>query len=116
MWKCRNILSFASNSPERSSLLRVGSTSPFVPFAKLIVFEYSTGYAVIKASRIYTGTRNKAKAEATISQLHEDGLGPGNGQIIWLKLELSDSRNAKNMAKEFMEREERLDVLSASRF
>ena len=62
------------------------------------------------------GTRNKAKAEATISQLHEDELGPGSGQIIWLKLELSDPRNAKNMAKEFMKREERLDVLSPSCF
>ena len=60
--------------------------------------------------------RNKAKAEAAISQLYEEGLGPGNGQVIWLELELSDPRNAKKMAKEFMEREKRLDVLSASCF
>ncbi|KIM51180.1 hypothetical protein SCLCIDRAFT_1224792 [Scleroderma citrinum Foug A] len=55
--------------------------------------------------------RNKVKAEAAISALKEEGLGPGNGEVVWLELDLSDPRNAKRAAKEFMRKEDRLDVL-----
>ena len=58
--------------------------------------------------------RNKVKAEAAISALKEEGLGPGNGEVVWLELDLSDPRNAKRAAKEFMRKEDRLDVLSTS--
>ena len=47
-----------------------------------------------------------------IAKLESEGLGPGNGQIIWLKLDLSDPRNAKKAAEEFMTKEKRLDILS----
>ena len=55
---------------------------------------------------------NKAKAEAAILALNEEGLGPGNGEVVWLELDLSDSCNAKKAVKEFMAKEDRLDVLS----
>jgi len=58
--------------------------------------------------------RNKARAEAAILALNEEGLGPGNGEVVWLELDLSDPRNAKKAAKEFMTKEDRLDVLSTS--
>ena len=46
-----------------------------------------------------------------IAQLQEDGLGPGNGQVVWLKLDLEDPRNAKQAAEEFRQKESRLDIL-----
>ena len=56
---------------------------------------------------------NKVKGEAAILALNEEGLGPlGNGEVVWLKLDLSDPCNAKKAAKEFMAKEDRLDVLS----
>ena len=56
--------------------------------------------------------RNQSKAEAAIAQLKADGLGPGNGEVIWLELDLVDPKNAKKAAEEFMKRETRLDILS----
>ncbi|KIM51165.1 hypothetical protein SCLCIDRAFT_143847 [Scleroderma citrinum Foug A] len=75
------------------------------------------GYGTIKhlarkGARVYMAARNKAKAEAAISALNEEGLGPGNGEVVWLELDLSDPRNAKKAAKEFMAKEDRLDVLN----
>lgn len=56
--------------------------------------------------------RNEQKAKAAIERLHAEGLGPGNGEVLWHKLDLSDPRAVKHSAEEFMQREERLDVLS----
>ena len=56
--------------------------------------------------------RNKAKAEEAIAKLKKEGLGPGNGEVIWLELDLADPRNSKRAAAEFMSKEKRLDVLS----
>jgi NAD(P)-dependent dehydrogenase (short-subunit alcohol dehydrogenase family) len=56
--------------------------------------------------------RNKSKAEEAIAKLKQEGLSPGNGQVIWLELDLSDPRNAKAAAQEFMSKEKRLDILS----
>ena len=56
--------------------------------------------------------RNKTKAEEAIAKLKQEGLGPGNGEVIWLQLDLIDPRNAKTTAQEFMSKEKRLDVLS----
>jgi len=60
--------------------------------------------------------RNQSKAEAAIAQLKADGLGPGNGEVIWLELDLVDPKNAKKAAEEFMKRETRLDILSLYMF
>ncbi|KAL4063800.1 hypothetical protein J3A83DRAFT_4454256 [Scleroderma citrinum] len=75
------------------------------------------GYATVKhlarkGAKVYMAARNKARAEAAIADLQKEGLGPGNGEVVWLELDLSDPRNAKNAAREFMNKEDRLDVLS----
>ncbi len=46
-----------------------------------------------------------------MKQLEVEGLGPGHGEVIWLNLDLSDPRDAKKSAEEFLEREARLDIL-----
>lgn len=58
------------------------------------------------------GARNESKATGAIKQLETEGLG--NGEVVWLKLDLSDPRDAKKSAEEFLQREKRLDVLSES--
>ncbi|KAH7915543.1 hypothetical protein BJ138DRAFT_1141561 [Hygrophoropsis aurantiaca] len=74
------------------------------------------GYGTVKhlarrGAKVYMAARNESKAKAAIEQLQKEGLGPGNGQVIWIKLDLQDPRNAKVMAEEFMKLETRLDVL-----
>ncbi|KAI6169777.1 hypothetical protein EDD17DRAFT_1748907 [Pisolithus thermaeus] len=74
------------------------------------------GYATIrhlvrKGAKVYLAARNGSKAEAAIAQLKEEGLTPGNGEVVKLELDLCDPRNAKKMAQEFMRKEDRLDVL-----
>lgn len=56
--------------------------------------------------------RNKTKAEEAIANLKQEGLGPGNGEVVWLELDLVEPRNAKTTAQEFMSKEKRLDILS----
>ncbi|KAG0702645.1 NAD(P)-binding protein [Suillus ampliporus] len=74
------------------------------------------GYSTVKhlarhGAKVYMAARNQSRAEAAIAQLKAEGLGPGNGDVIWLELDLKDPRNAKKTAEEFMKLEKRLDVL-----
>ena len=62
---------------------------------------------------MYMAARNEAKAMEAIEELRAEGFEPGNGEVDWLKLDLSDPREAKKAAEAFMEREKRLDVLGA---
>ncbi|KAG2034783.1 hypothetical protein BDR03DRAFT_964012 [Suillus americanus] len=79
------------------------------------------GYSTVKhlarrGAKVYMAARNQIKAEEAIAQLKADGLGPGNGDVIWLELDLKDPRNAKKAAERFMKLEKRLDVLSQYMF
>ncbi|KAI8984862.1 NAD-P-binding protein [Trametes punicea] len=74
------------------------------------------GFATIQhlsrhGAKVFMAARNEWKAKAAIERLHAEGLGPGNGEIFWLQLELSDPRAVKEAAEEFMKRESRLDIL-----
>jgi len=46
-----------------------------------------------------------------LKQLEAEGLAPGHGEVVWLKLDLGDIRDAKKSAEDFLKRETRLDVL-----
>ncbi|KAJ3985816.1 hypothetical protein F5890DRAFT_1552851 [Lentinula detonsa] len=75
-----------------------------------------TGLATVKhfaqaGATVYMAARNEAKAMEAIEKLNTEGLQPGNGQVKWLKLDLSDPREAKRAAEAFIEKEKRLDVL-----
>lgn len=74
------------------------------------------GYSTVKhlarrGAKVYMAARSQTKAEEAIAKLKAEGLGPGNGDVIWLELDLKDPRNAKKAAEEFMKQEKRLDVL-----
>ena len=51
------------------------------------------------------------KATEAIASLESEGLG--SGRVLWHHLDLSDPRNAKKSADEFLKKETRLDILSA---
>ncbi|KAL6306000.1 NAD-P-binding protein [Sparassis latifolia] len=74
------------------------------------------GYATVQhlarhGAKVYMAARNEEKSKAAIARLQTEGLAPGNGEIVWLDLELSDPRNAKRAAEQLIAKEQRLDVL-----
>ncbi|KAF8906838.1 hypothetical protein CPB84DRAFT_1769802 [Gymnopilus junonius] len=62
-----------------------------------------------KGAKVYLGARNESKAKAAMADLERDGLG--SGQVVWLNVNFSDPRWAKQAAEEFLRRESRLDIL-----
>lgn len=62
-------------------------------------------------AKVYMAARNEQRAAAAIERLRAAGLGPGNGEVIWLSLDYSDPRLAKAAAEELMVKEDRLDVI-----
>lgn len=72
-------------------------------------------------------TEVEIKVEARVSQSTSRNVTPtmgtnvdagtmtdrGYGQVLWLRLDLSDPTQAKSAAKEFATKEKRLDILGA---
>ncbi|KAI9059036.1 NAD-P-binding protein [Trametes sanguinea] len=76
----------------------------------------SVGFGVVQhlarhGAKVYMAARNEKKAHAAIARLREEGLGPGNGEVVWLDLDLADPRTAKQAAIDFMKKQQRLDIL-----
>ena len=74
------------------------------------------GYATIqhlarRGAKVYLGARNEQKARDAIQKLREEDLGPGNGEVEWLKVEFSDPTEARRAAEVFGKKETRLDVI-----
>ena len=65
-------------------------------------------------AKVYLAARNESRANEAIKKLMAEGLGPGNGEIVWLKLDLSDIRGTKLAAEDFLRKEKRLDILGPS--
>ncbi|CAA7257331.1 unnamed protein product [Cyclocybe aegerita] len=60
-------------------------------------------------AKVYLAARNESRATGAIAQLEHEGVE--EGRVVWLKLDLSDPRDAKKSAEEFLKRENRLDIL-----
>ncbi|KAI0804590.1 NAD-P-binding protein [Irpex lacteus] len=74
------------------------------------------GYHTIKhlarrGATVYMASRNESKALAAITQLSLDGLGPGNGEVKYLKLDLEDPQSVRQAISAFCNCEGRLDIL-----
>ncbi|KAF9812432.1 hypothetical protein IEO21_06235 [Rhodonia placenta] len=72
------------------------------------------GYATVqhlvrRGGRVYMAARNEEKARTAIDHLEPE---PGVEEVCFLKLDLSDPREARKAALEFISKERRLDVLS----
>ncbi|KAH9946905.1 NAD-P-binding protein [Amylocystis lapponica] len=64
-----------------------------------------------RGAKVYLAARSEERAKAALERLHAAGLGPGNGEVVWLHLDLSDPRVAKKAAETVLEKEKRLDVV-----
>jgi NAD(P)-dependent dehydrogenase (short-subunit alcohol dehydrogenase family) len=62
-------------------------------------------------AKVYLGARNEAKARAAIEKLQAEGLGPRQGEVVWLDVDLTYPRKAKEAAEFILSREQRLDIL-----
>ncbi|KAJ7123088.1 NAD-P-binding protein [Mycena epipterygia] len=72
------------------------------------------GYATVqmlarKGAKVYIAARDEGRAAAAIEQLKSENIN--DGTVHWLKLDLSDPRAAKSAANQFLEKEQRLDIL-----
>ena len=63
---------------------------------------------------MYMAARHGDKARLALEGLQEEGLAPGHGEVIWLELDLSNPRKARQAAEIFLGKEQRLDVLGTS--
>ncbi|KAJ3813037.1 hypothetical protein F5876DRAFT_23937, partial [Lentinula aff. lateritia] len=68
-----------------------------------------TGLATVKhlaraGYTVYMAARNEGKALQAIAKLSYEGLQTGNGKVKWLKLDLSDPREAKIATKRLWRR------------
>ena len=64
-----------------------------------------------RGAKVYIGARSEERVKAAIERLHAEGLEPGNGELDWFQLDLSDPRKAKEGAEAFLAKEKRLDIL-----
>jgi Short-chain dehydrogenases of various substrate specificities len=69
-----------------------------------------------RGAKVYLAARDESRATEAIARLESEGLGPGNGDVIWLQLDLVNPRTAKMAAMDFLTRETRLDVLGMVNF
>jgi len=53
--------------------------------------------------------RDEGRAMEAIEKLKKEGIN--DGSVHWLKLDLSDPRMAQSAGKEFLGKEQRLDIL-----
>lgn len=77
------------------------------------------GFATVQilarhGAKVYIGARSEERAKAAIERLRVEGLQPGNGELEWLELDLSDPRKTKESAETFLSKEDRLDILGKS--
>ncbi|KAI0052750.1 NAD-P-binding protein [Auriscalpium vulgare] len=68
-------------------------------------------HLVRRGAKCYLAARSREKADAAIARLKEEGLGPHPGEIVWLNINLTDPRKAKECAEWFLSQESRLDIL-----
>lgn len=87
--------------------LRYGTFSSGIGFTTVL-------HLARKGCKVYLAARNEQKATEALKQLKADGLGPGHGEVIWLKLDLADLKGAQVAAQEILEKELRLDILGQS--
>lgn len=83
----------------------------------MLIVSTGIGYETVKClarrgAKVYLGARDESKATGALAKLEQEGLGPGNGQVIWFKVDYGNPRLAKKAAEEFLKRESRLDILS----
>lgn len=65
-----------------------------------------------KGAKVYIAGRSESKAQAAIKRIEANTSTSSKGELVFLKLDLSDLASIKKSAEEFMSKESRLDVLT----
>ncbi|KAJ7579086.1 NAD-P-binding protein [Mycena floridula] len=71
------------------------------------------GFGTVKhlaraGAKVYIAARSESLSRAAIEQIQAEGL---DADLEWIKLDLSDPREARKSAEEFLTKEKRLDIL-----
>ncbi|GBE79047.1 Uncharacterized oxidoreductase [Sparassis crispa] len=74
------------------------------------------GYATVqhlarRGAKVYMGARNPDRAKAAIERMQAEGLGPGNGQVLYVNVDFTELTVAKQSAENFMQLETRTEQL-----
>jgi NAD(P)-dependent dehydrogenase (short-subunit alcohol dehydrogenase family) len=70
---------------------------------------YESFRSICSMLQVYMAARDEGRATEAIKQLQAENIN--DGSVHWLKLDLSDPRAARRAANEFLEKEQRLDIL-----
>ncbi|KAF8970389.1 hypothetical protein BDZ97DRAFT_1652495 [Flammula alnicola] len=62
-----------------------------------------------KGAKVYVGSRSEEKGKKAVAQLKEEGMG--SGEVIYLPCDLATPALAKKSAEDFLQLENRLDIL-----
>jgi len=87
----------------------------FQPFSRGIGLE-TVRHLARAGAKVYLACRSEKATSDAIQELRSAGLAPGNGELVSLKLDLSDPKEAKRAAEQFLKLESRLDILSKRYF
>lgn len=71
----------------------------------------TTTYLARQGCKVYVASRNKEKSLAGIAEAQSRGI---QGEILFHHLDLASIKDAKTSAPQFLEREERLDIVIAN--
>ena len=64
-----------------------------------------------RGAKVYLAARSKDRALQAIARLRSEGLEPGNGEVLWLELDLALPTKVQKSAATFLREEKRLDIL-----
>jgi len=83
--------------------------------AKVRLQRYSDIELVLTSMKVYMAVPDEERTREALKRVEREGRDPGLGQVIWHELDLKDPRTAKSSAQRFIEKEQRLDILSTFR-
>jgi|ERR1700693_1483162 NAD(P)-dependent dehydrogenase (short-subunit alcohol dehydrogenase family) len=74
------------------------------------------GFEVVRQLRregfhVFLGARNQEAGKAAAEKLNQEGRNAGNGQVNFLRLDITDQESIKRAAEEFGKQSDRLDAL-----
>jgi len=105
---CSTLMGLSSSGIGFASLqhlLRLG--------AKVRAVQDDQHYCVLKCyDKVYMATPDEDRTKEALERVEKEGREPGFGEVVWHELDLKDPRTAKASAQKFMEKENRLDILS----
>lgn len=93
-----------SSHPIHAIGLLIGGVSKGIGFQ-------TTQQLALAGARVYLSARNEPQALECLARIRSEA--PGEVEVEFLKIDLSDMKSVKAAAEAFMVKETRLDILSA---